>query len=206
MYCVTSVPDNIRQTDRCKVKEEINNTNETILQTIFGCLVHNGVENTTMRAMCEATGLTASSLYYRFKNKDEIVLAASCYGLDSVTRELFWVAAEKINDFQELLIAVLKYVDSKKRSVKRIYQVLASPKYGEKFKEMAHSDPSVMYKYVGMLSERLQCSTEELLPYVGLTIAVIREYVIWENRESTKQKIKFIYDKCLAECCKSESV
>ena len=187
------------------MKEEITSANENILKIIFGCLVRNGVENTTMRTICTETNLTASSLYYRFKGKDEIILEASCYGLNSVTRELFWVAAEKINDFQALLIAFLKNVDARKQSIKLIYQVLSSPKYGEKFKKMTHSAPKVIYKYAEMLSEKLNCSPEELMPYVGLTIAVIREYVIWENRESTKQKLKFIYDKCLADCCKNEN-
>ena len=184
------------------MKEEIINANETTLKIIFGCLVRNGVENTTMRTICNATCLTASSLYYRFKDKDEIILEASCYGLNSVTKELFWVVAEKINNFQELLIAFLKNVDARKQSIKLIYQVLSSPKYGEKFRKMTHSTPMIIYKYTGMLSEKLKCSPEELMPYVGLTIAVIREYAIWENRESTKQMLKFIYDKCLTDCCK----
>lgn len=185
------------------MKEEILNTNETILKIIFDCLVRNGVENTTMRTLCDSTNLSASSLYYRFKDKDEIVLQAAYFGLNSVTKELFWVAAEKIDNFQELFVAFLKNVDAKKRSIRLIYQVLASPKYGKKFKSMTHSGPAVIYKYAGMLSERLNCSTEELMPYVELTIAVIREYVIWEDSEHARQNLKFIYDKCLTDCCKS---
>ncbi len=142
------------------MKEEIINANETTLKIIFGCLVRNGVENTTMRSICNATGLTASSLYYRFKDKDEIILEASCYGLNSVTKELFWVVTEKINNFQ-VLIAFLKNVDTRKQSIKLIYQVLSSPKYGEKFRKMTHSTPMVIYKYTGMLSEKLNCSTED---------------------------------------------
>lgn len=184
------------------MKEEKISANETTLKIIFGCLVRNGVENTTMRTMCNATGLTASSLYYRFKDKDEIILEASYYGLNAVTKELFWVAAEKINNFQELFIAFLKNVDARKQSIRLIYQVLGSPKYGEKFKRMTHSGPRIVYKYSRMLSEKLNCSPEELIPYIELTIAVIREYAIWENTESTKKKLKFIYDKCLADCCK----
>lgn len=187
------------------MKDEIINTSESILKVIFDCLVRNGVENTSMRTICDATNLSASSLYYRFKNKEEIILEASFLGLNSVTKELFWVAAEKIDNFQELFIAFLKNVDARKQSIKLIYQVLASPKYGEKFKNMTHSAPTAIYKYAGMLSERLKCSTEELMPYVGLTIAVIREYAIWENRDNTKQKLKFIYDKCLADCSKSNN-
>ncbi|MBO4251045.1 MAG: helix-turn-helix transcriptional regulator [Clostridia bacterium] len=186
------------------MKNEKLNTNEAFLKIIFDCLVRNGVENTTMRMICDATDLTASSLYYRFKNKDEIILEASYFGLNSVTRELFWVVAEKINNFQKLFIAFLKNVDARKQSIKLIYQVLASPKYGDDFKKMAHSAPLVIYKYALMLSNRLRCLSEEIMPYVGLTIAVIREYVIWGNRESTKQKLKFIYDKCLADCCKKQ--
>lgn len=187
------------------MEEEIINTNEEVLKLIFDCLVQNGVENTSMRTISCATNLSASSLYYRFKDKDEMILAASFLGLNSITKELFWVAAEKIDNFQELFIALLNNVDARKQSMRLIYQVLSSPKYGKKFKNMTHATPTIIYKYAGMLSERLMCSTEELMPYVGLTVAVIREYAMWENREHTKQKLKFIYDKCLADCCKNSN-
>lgn len=157
------------------MKEEIISANENILKIIFGCLVRNGVENTTMRTICNETGMNASSLYYRLY-----------YGLNSVTKELFWVAAEKINNFQELLIAFIKNVDARKQSIRLIYQVLGSPKYGDNFKKMTHSGPKVIYKYTEMLSDKLKCSTEELMPYVELTIAVIREYAIWEYLMTTK--------------------
>lgn len=179
------------------------NTNEEVLKQIFDCLVQNGVENTSMRAISGATKLSASSLYYHFKNKDEMILGASFFGLNSITKELFWVAAEKIDNFQELFIALLNNVDARKRSIRLIYQVLASPKYGKKFKNMTHATPIAIYKYTEMLSGRLKCSTEDLMPYAGLTIAVIREYAIWGNRDKTRQKLKFIYDKCLVDCCNS---
>ena len=76
-------------------EEEIINTNEEVLKLIFDCLVQNGVENTSMRTISCATNLSVSSLYYRFKDKDEMILAASFLELNSITKELFWVAAEK---------------------------------------------------------------------------------------------------------------
>lgn len=70
-------------------KVERESCKEKILRECFDCMAELGLEQITIRALCEATGLTASSLYYRFNDKDEIVFEAAFWGLETITKELF---------------------------------------------------------------------------------------------------------------------
>ena len=93
---------------------------EQVLKKCFDCLVVLGLERASMRDFCEVTGLSTSSLYHRFENKDEIVIKAACLGLSNVTKELFWVASTKLTNSKELSNAVIKNVDLRKNRVRLI--------------------------------------------------------------------------------------
>lgn len=183
---------------RYKVDDEIQN--DSMLKAIFYCMVENGIENTTMREISKATGLSASSLYYRFKDKEEIIIVATSYGFKAVSNELFWLALEKINNFDELLKTFIDNLEGRKQQLKFVYQVALSPVYGEHFKEQVRSNNRIIKKYNATLAATLKCQPDQLIYYVELFISVIREYIIWENKTDLKMKLNFIYEKALANC------
>lgn len=118
-------------------KVEIENCKEEILRECFDCLAECGLERITDRALREATGLTASSLYYRFNDKDEIVFEATFWGLETITKELFWQAIQSVDSFDNLFRLFLSQLELFKAKLKLIYQVAASPRYGERFRMRA---------------------------------------------------------------------
>ena len=106
-------------------KKEINSDipEEQILKKCFDQLVISGLERTSMRDFCEATKLSTSSLYYRFENKDEIIMEAAHLGLVNITKEMFWLAAAKISNYSELFEAILNNIDLRKKRIRLIYQI-----------------------------------------------------------------------------------
>lgn len=117
-------------------RKEINSDiqDEQVLKKCFDCLVLFGLERASMRDFCEATKLSTSSLYYRFENKDEIVLESAFFGLTNITKELFWAAVVKIKNYSELFDSILDNVDLRKARIRLIYQIATSPKYGAEFR------------------------------------------------------------------------
>lgn len=174
--------------------------NEIVLKKCFACLVKHGLEKTTMRTLCNSTKLTASSLYYRFDSKDRLIMYASCYGLETITKEVFWVAAEKVNDFEGLFRAVFENVELRKKQIRYIYQVATSPRYGEKFCEYTKVLTPLYDKATNMIAEHLSCPSEKLRPYVDLAMSTIREYLIWNNKERAKKQLYMIYEEALKNC------
>lgn len=165
---------------------------DSVLRSIFSCMVDLGLENVSIRNVREATGLNSSSLYYRFSDKDEMVLQAAAYGFLEVTNELFWIAAEKIGS-PELAEVFADNLDARKRQLKFLYQIALSPLYGEAFRGRVRPTDRVIEKYNGELAAVLGRGEEELLIYTELFVSAIRDYVIWEDRAKLTEKLNFLY-------------
>ena len=167
---------------------------EMVLSSCFNCLVDMGLEHSTMRALVKATGMTSSSLYYRFKDKNQIVLESSYYGLRNITQNLFLVAVNNLDDFESLFDVFFVESEKYKPAIKLIYQVANSPVYGDQLRELSKQLVPMYKKITVLLAEKLNCATESLEPFVDLFISSIREYMVWGNSDVTKRSLKFLYD------------
>lgn len=167
---------------------------EEVLSSCFSCLVDMGLEHATMRAFVKATGMTSSSLYYRFKDKNQIVLESAYYGLKIITQSLFLVAVNNLDDFESLFDVFFVESEKYKPSIKLIYQVANSPVYGDQLRELSKQLIPMYKKITVLIAEKLNCATENLEPFVDLFISCIREYMVWGNSDVTKRSLKFLYD------------
>ena len=61
---------------------------DIVLKKCFDCLVETGIEGATIRDFSRVTGMTTSSLYYWFNDKDEIVLDATEFGIRMIVDSL----------------------------------------------------------------------------------------------------------------------
>ena len=170
---------------------------EVLLNNCFDCLVDMGLESATMRSLCEATGLTASSIYYRFANKDELVMEATVWGFRSVARSICWSLLEKTETFQELFDGIYQEVSKNKKQLKLIYQVAGSPKYGAILRNRAKGLDTVYAGFTARLAEKIGCDADALLPYVRLFVATVREYVLWDDEALAEKNLQFLYSRAL---------
>lgn len=108
-----------------------------------------------------------------FKNKDDIVLNATEYGLNIVVNSLFEYAFTHINNMKEFLNDFPAKVEEYKEELRFIYQVVASPQYGDEMRFLTNKLSSGYDEYTDILSEYLGCSYEKLRPFVRLAIAVV---------------------------------
>lgn len=167
---------------------------EVVLSSCFNCLVDMGLEHSTMRAFVKATGMTSSSLYYRFKDKNQIVLESTYYGLKNITQSLFLVAVNNLDDFDNLFDAFFMESEKYKPGIKLIYQVANSPVYGDQLRELSKQLIPIYKKITILLAEKLNCAAESLEPFVDLFISSIREHIVWGNSDVTKRSLKFLYN------------
>lgn len=166
---------------------------EETLKKCFECLASNGLENTSIRTFVFATGLSSSSLYYWFRDKNEIILEATLFGLKSIIDDLFTQAYGYLNDLDTLFVQIPRAIDTYKNHLKLVYQVLVSPQYGSRLKD-ATSELSAAYDSYGMvLADRLGCDYDILCPFVHLFISVATNYVLWEDEAMAEKQYKEIY-------------
>ena len=164
-----------------------------ILDSTFNYLVKHGLENTTVRELCKYTGIAKGSIYYWFSNKQDLICEAAEYGLKKVVEKIFSYAFSNMENLREFFDDCFSEISKYKNELRFIYQMVASPVYGEKIRSKGQDLNFVYDKYVEMLAVRLQCSEEKLKPIVYLFVSAILDYVMWEDKENAQMQLEFIY-------------
>jgi len=82
---------------------------EQIIEKAIILFYTNGYDNTSIRELAKATGLSVAGLYYFFKDKEEI---------------LFTILIQSINDLNNTILSAIHEKDDPKNNVKRIIQRL----------------------------------------------------------------------------------
>ena len=180
-----------------KIFEESTMQQEIVLKNCFDCFVELGLEHATIRNLCQATGLKASSIYYRFANKEEIILEATVWGFKNVTRSICWSVLQKTEDFRELFDGLFDEIERNKKQLKFIYQVAGSPRYGGLLRQRAKGLDTLYASFTTKLAEEIGCTADDLLPYVRLFVSVVREYALWDDKELVEKNLQFIYSRAL---------
>ncbi len=160
---------------------------------IFPYLVERGLENITIREVCRGTGIVQGTLYYWFKDKTGIVCEAAQYGLKTVTDEIFEYVFASLNDLKGFFANCLDEISKYKKELRFIYQLAASPVYGEKIRKTGKDFNFIYDKYTHRLSLLLGCDEQTLKPLVYLFISAVLDYVIWDEKEKSQLELNFIY-------------
>lgn len=160
---------------------------------IFPYLVERGLENITIREVCRGTGIVQGTLYYWFKDKTGIVCEAAQYGLKTVTDEIFEYVFASLNDVKGFFANCLDEISKYKKELRFIYQLAASPVYGEKIRKTGKDFNFIYDKYTHRLSLLLDCDEQTLKPPVYLFISAVLDYVIWDEKEKSQLELNFIY-------------
>ncbi len=140
---------------------------------IFPYLVERGLENITIREVCRGTGIVQGTLYYWFKDKTGIVCEAAQYGLKTVTDEIFEYVFASLNDLKGFFANCLDEISKYKKELRFIYQLAASPVYGEKIRKTGKDFNFIYDKYTHRLSLLLDCDEQTLKPLVYLFISAV---------------------------------
>ena len=91
--------------------------------------------------------------------------------------------------FDECLDEIAKYKDE----LRFIYQMAASPVYGNELRAKG-ADLNVIYdKYAHKLASAMRCNERALRPLVYLFVSTVLDYVIWDEREKTQLQLECIY-------------
>ena len=140
-----------------------------------------GLEKASTRSFGAAAGLSSSSLYYWFRDKDDIVLSSTMYGINSIIDSLFADTYTYLNDIDGLFEALPRSVLKYKKQLRLVYQVLTSPQYGDRLREIQDGLPFAYNSYAKVLADRLGCAYKDLKPLVQLFISAMTNYILWED-------------------------
>lgn len=163
-----------------------------ILDRIFTYLSERGLENISIRELCRGTGMVQGSLYYWFTDKTTIICEATEYGFKKVADEIFRYALESVDDLDGFFLFCLDKISKYKKEIRFIYQMAASPVYGDRIRKDSQYFKSVYDNYAKGLAEVLNCEYRRIRPIVHLFVSTMCEYAIWEDDKNTQSEIDFI--------------
>lgn len=167
---------------------------EDLLKKCFEYLIETGLENVSMRKMCDETGMAMSSVYYWFGNKDGAIMNATEYGLNYVSEIIFEFVYKYIDNLECTIITFPEFIMKYKEQLRFIYQVVTSHKYGNDIRLIANRLSEVYEHYAEKVAEHFKCSKFEVLPYVYLFVSAVLDYVIWHDEQKIEIELSCIYN------------
>ncbi len=164
-----------------------------LLSTVYSYIIKNGLENIHIRDLCQETGIAQGSIYYWYKNKENLIYEAACFGLEKVTVRLMELVYSGLEDIDGFFKTCLKNIQEYKEDLRFMYQLTSSPVYGDHMRSKEHGIIHVYEKYSKDMAYAIGCDEKQLRPLVYLFMSAILDYVIWEDKEVTNVQLKFIY-------------
>ena len=175
---------------RTPVERKVNRVD--VLKSAFECLMENGLEKTSTRLLSEYTGLKSSSLYYWFKDKDDLIVEATEFGLSVIVEKSLKLAMQYIDDmemfFKEFILAFKEYT----KASKLIIHVASSPTYGQRLVGENGKFEKLYYDFTIKLAETLGVEYAQLRPIVNLFIATINDCAIWEQWDKFENQVNYL--------------
>ena len=173
--------------------ERENVQKDAVLKKCFDCLVETGIEGASINNFSSATGMASSSLYYWFKDKDEILLDATEYGLKKVVEKLFAYAEKHLDNIDEMCEGFPRLVEKQSSALRFVLQVAASPKYGKVAVEISDKLLGLYDNYAMKLSEQLNMPFEKVRLIVDLVVSIVIDAVIWKEWNKFSKELRYIF-------------
>lgn len=174
--------------------QSVKDIEKEFLEPSFKYLVDNGLENTSVRDLCKAMGISYGSMYYWFDGKEDIFISVVKYGISKVTDSLFRVAFERMHDPKLFFDTFLDDVKKFSPEFRLVFQFATSPEYGDTIREKAEEFKDTYAKYIVKLAEMTGCTPQEMAPIIYMLISVVVDFVVWDDIEASSMQMKFLYN------------
>ncbi len=167
-------------------------TKQKILEGTFDFLIKNGLENATIRDICEHIGYSRGAVTRYYEYKKDMICAAAEYGLRRISGKVFSNFYSDASDVDKFFYTCLIYIDEVKNELRFIYQVASSPVYGDIMHNSNSRFRNAYDDYARKLADMSGGSFEEIKPIIYSFAATIVDYAIWQDREETQVQLDYI--------------
>lgn len=178
--------------DYCMNEEKKAEKRREIIGICLDCFVERGLTVTTTKDLCAAANLQNGGIYYYFSTKEEIVLACAEEAISRIEKAAFDIVLEDINDIRNMMNRLSTLADNMSPTMRFLVSVCVSREYGEQVKPSLVRLAARYPYYTGKIAEILGCTTEEVEPFVHLSILAINNYMIFAERALFEPQIESV--------------
>ena len=163
------------------------------LETCFDTFCENGLENTSLKMLADACGVTNGSLLYYFESKDNLVIEATAHCMAKVEDDFMAQAPTSFADIERFL-REMPYLTAKRHGAKYrfMYQVYASPKYREYGKELFKGVNIRYHNYAELLSGKLGMPADCIQGRTYLFVRACVHFALFEDEDYLQLQLNAI--------------
>lgn len=164
-----------------------------LLKICFDTFCESGLENTGMKKLADACGITNGALIYYFGSKDNLVIESTAYCMAKVEDDFMANAPTSFEDIERFL-REMPYLTAKLHGAKYrfMYQVYASPKYREYGKEFFKGVNIRYHEYAVQLSKKLGMPADFIQGMTYIFVRACVHYALFEDEEYLKLQLSAI--------------
>ena len=174
---------------------DLSDKKKTIISITWKYLLKTGLANASVGDLCKETGISQSSLYYWFENKDDIWISAGKYGLSKVVDELLSFTFSHTSDIRKYFDTLLNEVEKYKYELRLAVQITTSPIFGKRMRDKSKDFRLWYEKYAEKLIEIFGCTKLQAEIFIYSIIAFVIDYAIWDDGEKTQMLLDNLYDR-----------
>ncbi len=167
-------------------------TKQKILEGTFDFLIKNGLENASIRDICDHIGYSRGAVTRYFEYKKDIICSAAEYGLKRISDKVFTNFYNDASDIDDFFGTCLNYIDEVKDELRFIYQVASSPVYGDRMHNSSSRFRHAYDEYARKLAQMSDGDFDEIKPIIYAFAATIVDYAIWQDREETQEQLNYL--------------
>ena len=163
------------------------------LETCFEVFCKNGLENTGLKILAEACGVTNGNLLYYFGSKDNIIIEATAHCMAKVEDDFMANAPIRFGDIERFL-REMPCLTAKLHGAKYrfMYQVYASPKYREHGKAFFNGVNVRYRKYAEQLSGKLGLPADLIQGMTYLFVRACVHFALFEDEDYLQLQLNAI--------------
>ena len=156
----------------------------SFLETCFEVFCQNGLENTGLKLLADACGVTNGNLLYYFGSKDNIVIESTAHCMAKVEVDFMARAPQNFEDIERFL-REMPYITAKLHGEKYrfMYQVYASPKYRGHGKAFFKGVNVRYHQYAVLLSGKLGMPVDFIQGMIYIFVRACVHYALFEDEE-----------------------
>lgn len=158
-----------------------NDRKKEVINICLDLFIEKGLTSTSTRNLSSALKLQNAGLYYYFESKDEAVIACAEEAALRVESALIPGALHDIDDLDTMMKRLQSRADEMVPTMRFLVTVCASSQYKDKMKPALGRLAKRYGHYAEQVAKRLNCSKEDVEPYVYLVITAVANYMIFSE-------------------------
>lgn len=158
-----------------------NDRKKEVINICLDHFIEKGLTSASTRSLSSALKLQNAGLYYYFGSKDEAVIACAEEAALRVENALIPSALHDIGDLDLLMKRLQSRAEEMAPTMRFLVTVCASNRYKDEMRPALDRLTERYGHYAELVAKMLNCSKNDIEPYVYLTINAISNYMIFSE-------------------------